>query len=688
MGSFRHLPNIGAVEFLCKEVLPHLNPALTARHPIYILGEGMTDEIRALADGLPQVQMVGWVPSVLPYLERARLSVIPLRFGAGTKRKLLQTIVAGTPAVSTTCGIEGFGLTDGQHVLVADEGKNFAATIARLLTDNSLWQKLSTQGREHLLATHGRDAVLEQLRAAIAAAKSAPSKISLEKPVTVVGTPTRIDKQQYGELIGDIRQLVEKHLPKRAKVIVASKGDDALLQLNGCAGLHFPQDKKGVYAGHHPADGADAIAQLEAVRKRGGEFFLLPGTSLWWLNHYQELAAHLTAHYTEIARDNAVCVLFDLRVKRAAPVVKKIITELSDVRLIAFYLPQFHPIPENDAWWGEGFTEWTNVGRAQPAFDGHHQPQLPSDLGFYDLRLADTRAAQAELARAHGVHGFCYYHYWFGGKRLLEQPFNDVLTSGQPDFPFCLCWANEPWSRCWDGQAENILQPQIYSPADDVEHIRWLIPALRDPRAIRIEGKPVFVVYQGRDLPDPARTVETWRREVAAAGLPGIYLMSVETGWDEGWDATQVGFDAKILFAPQFTTLGNSGAEIKIPGKEKLRVFDYQKAWPALANPAPVNYLRYETVCPAWDNSARRGDEAWVLHNATPAAYEQWLREAVTRAAARPANQRVVFLNAWNEWAEGAHLEPDLKNGRAYLEATQRALLVERAVAHKKVKLK
>jgi hypothetical protein len=214
----------------------------------------------------------------------------------------------------------------------------------------------------------------------------------------------------------------------------------------------------------------------------------------------------------------------------------------------------------------------------------------------------------------------------------------------------------------------------MYSPEDDVNHIRWLLPVLADKRAIRIAGKPVFVVYQGRSLPDPARTIATWRRAVAAAGLPGIYLMSVETGWDEGWDATQVGFDAKILFAPQFTTLFNSGAEIKIPGKEKLRVFDYQKAWRVLANPAPVNYHRYETVCPAWDNSARRGNQAVMMHNSTPAAYEQWLREAVARAQARPAGERVVFLNAWNEWAEGAHLEPDKKFGRAYLEATKRVM--------------
>src|SRR5579871_1642275 len=159
-------------------------------------------------------------------------------------------------------------------------------------------------------------------------------------------------------------------------------------------------------------------------------------------------------------------------------------------RVFAFYLPQFHPIPENDAWWGNGFTEWTNVARSKPLFRGHYQPQLPADLGFYDLRLSETRQAQADLAREHGIFGFCYYHYWFSGRRVLQRPFDEVLTSGQPDFPFCLCWANENWTRSWDGRSSEVLMEQRYSDEDDLAHIRALAPALRDPRYIRIDGKP------------------------------------------------------------------------------------------------------------------------------------------------------------------------------------------------------
>jgi lipopolysaccharide biosynthesis protein len=186
---------------------------------------------------------------------------------------------------------------------------------------------------------------------------------------------------------------------------------------------------------------------------------------------------------------------------------------IHSLRLIAFYLPQYHPIPENDAWWGKGFTEWTNVSKATPLFPGHYQPHLPADLGFYDLRLADARQAQADLAAQHGLDGFCYYHYWFGGKRLLERPFNDVLASGKPKLPFCLCWANESWSRRWLGEAKDVLMRQSYSLDDDVNHARWLIGAFSDFRYIQVEGRPMFLVYRPTDLLDPQRTTDTWRSE-------------------------------------------------------------------------------------------------------------------------------------------------------------------------------
>src|SRR5271170_3953131 len=197
-------------------------------------------------------------------------------------------------------------------------------------------------------------------------------------------------------------------------------------------------------------------------------------------------------------------------------------------RFIAFYLPQFYPTPYNDEWWGKGFTEWTAVARARPRFRGHYQPHLPADLGFYDLRLPEVREAQADLARQHGVYGFCYYHYWFNGRRLLERPLDAILELGKPDYPFCICWANENWTRTWDGLARNILIEQHYSEEDDFAHIRHLIPILEDRRYIRIEGKPLVLLYRVEVLPDAQKTAERWRTETQKAGLGDIFLMNVE----------------------------------------------------------------------------------------------------------------------------------------------------------------
>jgi glycosyltransferase involved in cell wall biosynthesis len=731
IGSYEHPPNIQAVEYLCKEVLPRLDPAVMAEHPPYIVGNALDETVRSYGRELPQVRMVGWVPSIVPYFQRARISVIPLLHGAGTKRKMVQALMSGTPTVSTSIGTEGLGLRDGKHVLIANDPDTFADAITRLLEDEDLWQRLAREGRAHIEKTHGRKAAQRRFGQAIKGALSKNAKPRMLPELDREEFQERVNYQYHQQLMPHIRSAVREAVPPGATVVVVSRGDEELLRLDGPEAWHFPRDEEGAYAGHHPADDAEAIARLEEVRERGADYLLFPTTAFWWLEHYAGFSRHLEDRYQVVVRRKDVCRIYALRpsapegsripeatIERneitsrtdnragregtitnrimpaeVGPVSSEPLAESSpngsgdplaipkeerSVRLIAFYLPQFHPIPENDLWWGEGFTEWTNVAKAQPLFPGHYQPRLPADLGFYDLRLPEIRKEQADLAREHGIHGFCYYHYWFHGKRLLERPFEEVLRSGEPDFPFCLCWANEPWSRRWDGRPRDVLQPQSYSDADDIAHISWLIPALRDPRAIRIEGKPVFMVYQARDLPEPARTAETWRREVRKAGLEDIYLMTVETGWDADWDATQEGFDAKVLFMPQFSILRTT-PRIPVPGKENVHVYDYQKAWPILADPDPVPYTRYDTVFPSWDNSARAGNDAVVVHNSTPEAYEQWLRHAVAKVQQRPPDQRMVFINAWNEWAEGAHLEPDLRYGSAYLEATSRATTSLRA---------
>lgn len=367
-----------------------------------------------------------------------------------------------------------------------------------------------------------------------------------------------------------------------------------------------------------------------------------------------------------------------------------------DVKAIAFYLPQYHPIPENDEWWGKGFTEWTNVSKAEPLFPNHYQPHRPADLGFYDLRLPEVRQAQADLAKAYGIHGFCYYHYWFTGKRLLERPFNEVLASGEPDFPFCLCWANENWTRRWDGLDKEILAEQIYSQDDDLLHMQYLAQAFQDPRYIRIDGKPLFLVYKASQIPNPLATATTWRDEAHRLGVGDIFLVKVESGGEsERNDPVEIGFDAAVEFQPDWQQLGlplQSGRRLwSIARKLKLAesaygnnyIYDYATIVDRMLAKPSVEYTRFPCVTPSWDNSARRRDGgATIFRDSTPKLYESWLNTVVQREVSDPNSNGVIFINAWNEWAEGNHLEPCQKLGRAYLEATQKVL--KQASSHQK----
>jgi len=349
-------------------------------------------------------------------------------------------------------------------------------------------------------------------------------------------------------------------------------------------------------------------------------------------------------------------------------------TSSNNVRLIAFYLPQYHPIPENDEWWGKGFTEWTNVTKAKPNFEGHYQPHLPSDLGFYDLRVPETRIEQAELAKSYGISGFCYHYYWFNGKRLLNRPLDEVLESKQADFPFCVCWANENWTRRWDGQENEILMAQNHSLEDDKNFINSLIPAFLDDRYIKINGKPLLIVYRVSLLPDPQRTIEVWRSECKKHGIEDVYLVAAQT-FGIG-DPRPYGFDAAVEFPPHGSASRLINHEKKITNPNfKGSVLDYGQAVQSSINRYNNDYKIFRTVMPSWDNTARRQNNSHMYDNSSPDTYQQWLSQIISRTnQTYLGEERLVFINAWNEWGEGCHLEPDRVYGHGFLKATLNAL--------------
>lgn len=342
-------------------------------------------------------------------------------------------------------------------------------------------------------------------------------------------------------------------------------------------------------------------------------------------------------------------------------------------RLLAFYLPQYHPIPENDEWWGKGFTEWTNVAKAKPLYRGHYQPHVPADLGFYDLRVPESRQAQADLAREFGIGAFCYYHYWFGSKQLLERPMNEVLSSGQPDFPFCLCWANQSWTGIWHGCPGKLLIEQTYPGKQDyINHFNYLLKAFSDNRYVKIDDKPVFLVYRPQEIPDTDRFVDLWRNLAALAGLKGLYLIGVSENLDwipqnEGFDAsTTVRFPAKGRWASRRTPL----KWMQYKYQEIMRlplIYDYSRDIPSLV-PAPSGVINYPCVIPNWDNTPRSGARGVVVKNATPNLFRKELNKAFDHVSNNSCDERIVFLKSWNEWAEGNHLEPDLRDGKMLLE--------------------
>lgn len=349
-------------------------------------------------------------------------------------------------------------------------------------------------------------------------------------------------------------------------------------------------------------------------------------------------------------------------------------------RVIAFYLPQYHPIPENDSFWGKGFTEWANVAKAKPLFRGHYQPFLPADLGFYDLRVPEVREQQAALARQAGIEGFCYWHYWFGnGKRALESILDEVLKTGKPDFPFCLGWANESWTGKWHGLGDKVIFEQTYPGIDDyVAHFQTVICCFNDPRYIRVNGKPLFLVYRPDLLPSFVELRDIWEDLAAKAGLPGIHWVS--NGPGDGQEYIRMGFDG---YATNNLTsvidccqgrMSRSMNKLKdvLLGKKPV-VLAYEK-YVNYERLRPIEHQEYPVVYPNWDNTPRLGLRGYVLSGSDHLKFGELLKYSVEKIASKPFQDRLIFLKSWNEWAEGNTLEPSTKHGSSYIEICAQVL--------------
>ena len=352
-----------------------------------------------------------------------------------------------------------------------------------------------------------------------------------------------------------------------------------------------------------------------------------------------------------------------------------------DKRIIAINLPQFHPFKENDEWWGKGFTEWTNVTKAEPRFPGHYQPHLPSDTGFYDLRLPEARQMQADMAKEAGIYGFCYYHYWFNGKRLMNRPIDEILKSGEPDFPFMLCWANENWARNWDGGFKDVLIEQKYSKEDDIDHMRWLCKnVFSDKRYITVYNKPVFMIYKPSLFPNIKQTLRLWRDIAKQEFSLDLYIVGVEHSHKQGETYESLGFDASMDFQPvsindyenTFYCILNR-IVCKILGFFHVKfpiLFSYKNYVKYKLSEKEPKYKMYPSVSPGWDNSPRRTSQCFVCFiNSTPQLFKYWLSQTIDKFKSFSKDENFVFINAWNEWAEGNHLEPDRKWGNSYLKA-------------------
>jgi glycosyltransferase, group 2 family len=361
-------------------------------------------------------------------------------------------------------------------------------------------------------------------------------------------------------------------------------------------------------------------------------------------------------------------------------------------KVIALYLPQYHPTKENDEWWGKGFTEWTNVGKSKPLFKGHDQPRVPTDLGYYDLRLPEVREQQVRLAQESGVTAFCYWHYWFGnGKRLLSSIFEDVLSTSKPDFPFCLAWANHSWyAKSWNKDIpDKLLMEQTYPGAEDAKlHFDFLLNAFKDPRYFKVDGKPFFYIFDAEEL--PKEYLEKFHKWSYEAGLKGIYIVansfdvtkSPEYYLEKGYDAVVYGRMASI-WNQEYQKMNNFHKILirfyrrikeKLTGKPR-GARDYGKDYPKFINKTDYRPDVIPQIVPQWDHSPRSGNKAsTIYYNSTPKNFYLHVKDAINAIRDKEEDHQILLLKSWNEWGEGNYMEPDLTNGKAFIKGLRKAI--------------
>lgn len=359
-------------------------------------------------------------------------------------------------------------------------------------------------------------------------------------------------------------------------------------------------------------------------------------------------------------------------------------------RVIAMYLPQFHPIQENDDVWGKGFTEWNNVAQARPLFKGHHQPNIPADLGFYDLRLPEIREQQADMARQAGIEGFMYWHYWMGGgKRLLQRPIDEVLESGKPDYPFCFGWANHSWkTSTWttikNFQANQMICEQTYPGDEDyIAHFNWCLKAFNDPRYIKVDGKPFFLLYNANELPDCKHFFELWNRLAVENGFPGIHFVGLAKGWDSSINEQfEDGYDAVVhgnIWQAEALSIGKYRKMLRRFIADRLDFFsldlyNYEDIVSRLVNDLDKKENIYPCILPGWDRSPRSGKRAVIYKGSTPELWRKHVKSAVDAVKDKSEEHKIILLRSWNEWGEGNYVEPDTRWGHAYLDALKSVL--------------